>query len=440
MTNRLEDKVQRLVVNTDEQQNSQQQDILETTGQETQAKETIHIHYFPDAIVILKEEETQVVDSAPVVPQKISCKPAYAIGFLYLLLIVSTLAFQLYCMFNPPTATVTIIPQSQHVSLTGTLQLGRLISPITISQTAMIPTTGKGHQDAKSATGYITLYNGLFASQTIAQGTILTGLDGVEVITDQDTTIPAGNPPSYGQISVQAHTLLSGSRGNIPAYDINQRCCASAVLTKNMQPFTGGQNARNFSTVGSQDITRVSTSLKTIVAQSVNGAFQGQRQPDEKLFMLPCTPTVTSDHAIGQEAAQVHVTVSQTCSAVAYNSQDVVETATQLLAAQALRKPGADYSLIGQAHVHIIQATVPYASKVFLTFQAQGTWVYAVSPAAQQRIKQLIAGRTKAEALQIVASLPGVEQTSIRFTGFGNDTRVPKETNDIYFHSIVLSR
>ena len=439
MTNRIQDDVERLATNVEHEQQNERD--LKPGNTEASASEGIQDVY----VYIIRErdyegEEIPIVEGTIVLSRKTSLLPAYVFCSVSFLLILVTLAFQLYCIVNPPIAIVTITPQSQQVILTGTLQLGRLVSPITISQTAMTPTTGKGHQDAKAATGSITFYNGLFASQTIAQGTILTGSDGVQVITDQDAIIPAGNPPSYGYMSVSVHTLLSGSKENIPAYDINQRCCASAVLAKNIQPFIGGQNERNFPTVSAQDINKISTALKTIVAQSVDGALQSLRQPDERLFMLPCTPTVNSNHAVGAEAAQVSVTVSQACSAVAYNSQELTEKATLLLISQTTRKPGGGYSLVGQVDVGVIQANVSKSSTVFLSFQAQGTWVYAVSPTEQQQIKQVIAGRSKLEALQLLAALPGVDQASILLAGFGDDTRVPKDIRDIRFRIIVISR
>ena len=82
MTSSLEDEIQRIVANMDEQHNNQEQEPPETTDQAQKPDETIHIHYFPDAIVILKEDEhtAQVVDSIPVIPQKISFLPAYAIA------------------------------------------------------------------------------------------------------------------------------------------------------------------------------------------------------------------------------------------------------------------------------------------------------------------------------------------------------------------------
>jgi hypothetical protein len=105
---------------------------------------------------------------------------------------------------------VTIIPKSQTVTLTGSLQLGRVLQPLTISQSQTTPTTGKGHQDAKQAQGAITFYNGQFSSQTISQGTIFTGSSGVQIITDQEAVVPATNPPIFGQVTISAHAINPG--------------------------------------------------------------------------------------------------------------------------------------------------------------------------------------------------------------------------------------
>jgi hypothetical protein len=437
MTNTLEDEVRRIVASMDNEQSSQEQEQPEPTEQEPQPIDTIHIHYFPDAIVIVKEEENtaQVVDSTPVISQKVSFLPAYAICSCYLFLILSCIAFQVYLIFNPPIATITIIPKSQQVTLNGTLQLGRLLQPITISQTSTTATTGRGHQDAKAATGYITFYNGQFQSVIVAAGTILTGADGVQIVTDQEAVIPAGNPPSYGQITVSAHAINPGRKGNIPAYDINEACCAQSVLVKNIIPFTDGQDERNFQTVAKHDIASIATPLKATVMQSMRGALQGQVQPQEQLFILPCTPTVTSDHSIGAEAIQVKVTVSETCSAVAYNSQELEQKVTDLLTRQAITKIGTGYSLFGDVQVSVKEATATHTTTppVFLSFQAHGTWIYGLSYKAREHIKKLIAGKTKQSALHELLSLPGVERA---FISWGDDTKLPK--NSSYIHLILL--
>jgi hypothetical protein len=435
MTSSLEDEIQRIVASMEnEDQTSQEREPQETTEQEQQPEETIHIHYFPDAIVILKEDgdiaqQSDTIETTLVAPKKPPFFIAYAICSFYLFLILSCIAFQVYVLLNPPIATVTIIPKSQTVTLTGTLQLGRFLQPITISQSQTVPATGKGHQDRRSARGFITVYNGLFTSQSVQAGTILTGADGVQIIIDQDAVIPAANPPSLGYATVSAHALYPGLSGNIPSLDINQACCATAIKAVNTTSFTGGQDERNFQTVRTSDIASDASPLKTAVMQSMRGALQGQAQPPEQLYMLPCTPTVTSDHQPGEEAIQAHVTVSETCSAVAYDKDALQAQATALLSQQAVSKLGTWYSLVGEVHVTVKQATVtPHHTPVVFSFNALGTWVYAVKSVEQQRIKSLIAGKTKQEAEQLLASMPGIEQASIRW---GDDTKLPKHTESI---------
>src|SRR6266705_1597576 len=121
------------------------------TPLEGETGETIHIHYFPDAIVILREgeEDTQeenVIDSTvagttitegdteqtpepeqEAEPQrngKGRARLALLSVSLNSFLILSCLLLQVYLLLNPPTATVTLMPKSQTVTLPGTLQLG----------------------------------------------------------------------------------------------------------------------------------------------------------------------------------------------------------------------------------------------------------------------------------------------------------------------------
>jgi Baseplate J-like protein len=440
MTNSLEDEIQRLVTSMDTGQNAQDRELPQSEASAQVPGETIHIHYFPDAIVIFKEEEAaHVIDSAPVIPQNISFLPAYVICVFYLFLIFSCIAFQVYEIRNPPIATVTIIPKSQTVTMTGTLQLGRLLNSLTLSQSQTEPTTGKGHQVAKQANGVVTFYNGLFTGQTIAQGTILTGADGIQVITDREAVIPAANPPVFGQATVSAHATSPGTRGNIPAYEINQACCANAVLVKNTTAFTGGQNERDFSTVRQEDIHTVSTAEIPRLRQEMQSALQGQLLPFEQLQLFPCTPTVTSDHRIGQEAPTITVTVSEICSAAAYNTAELDRKATGLLSRLAVTKAGTAYSLFGNIQVRVTQAMTTHTPPplVFLSFHAQGTWIYALSGATQQQIKSMIAGKTKQEALQILASLPGVERTSI---SWGDESRLPKNTGYLHITLVIVER
>jgi hypothetical protein len=394
-----------------------------------------------------EEDQTQIVEStitltaqpAATTMQYDSCVSAYLFVCFSLFLILATLIFQLYCMFNPLIATVTIIPQSQQVTLSGMMQLGRVLPPLTISQSQTTLTTGHGHQDARAATGIVIFYNGLFTQQFVASGTVYTGQDGVAIVTTQDATIPPGSPGTgYGTATIAAQAVTPGTSGNIQAGDITITI-SNGLLVRNTQ-FHNGQDERTYPTVTQKDIHSISTVLKTTLANSITGALQAQLTSNEQLQLLPCTPTVTSDHQPGEEATQVKVTVSQTCSAIAYNSQELQTKATSYLATQAQHTAGAGYSLFGTVQVQVKQASVASTTPhlVFLSFKATSIWIYGISNPAQQQIKHLIAGKTTQEGLQLLAALPGVESAAIRFSGFGDDTKLPKQIKNIHMSLIVM--
>lgn len=392
-----------------------------------------------DSILTEKEPDTNI-PQAPTkqlpTPQPVT-SAMIGVLLLAMFLPIFCIALQFYFIANPYTVTVTLLAKSQQLSLTGTLQLGRVISPFTLSQSQTVPTTGKGHQDAKQATGFITFYNGLFSEQTVASGTILTGSDGVQIVTDADANIPAENgsiPPTLGQATVSAHAVTPGSAGNIPTGDINQPCCATAVRAVNTTSFSGGADERNFQTVAKSDITNVAAPLKGTVTQSMQTTLTGQLKSGETLTSPTCATSQTADHQAGEEATAVKVSVSETCSGIAYNSQELTDKVTQLLTSQAMKKFGIGYSLFDPPQVDIKAAEINHTATpllVFLSFTAQSTWIYGISTQEQQTIKTLIAGKTTAKALQLLAALPGIELVALQSSGFGDSSQIPKARSSI---------
>jgi hypothetical protein len=270
------------------------------------------------------------------------------------------------------------------------------------------------------------LYNGLISRQAIAAGTMLTGSDGVHIVTDQAAVIPAANPPLEGQVTIPAHALVAGQQGNIPAYDINTACCATSVVAKNTQSFTGGQAARDFLVTTRTDINAAVTSLLVTLSQSEDAALQAQLHQNEQLITPSCTPHVVSDHKPGEEAKQVTVTVSVTCSGIGYDAHTVYTHATQ-----AITQLGADYRLMGDIQVTLIRATLTPKRQglVMLTVQVIGTWVYQITPDMQQHLTKLIAGKTKQQAIATLLTVPGIAGVQISVKG-GNQT-LPQDPKDI---------
>ncbi len=402
-------------------------------------RETIHVYPVEGGGILFTrtpiEPEEEDLDTAPLTARQATSTGETGIvyfGLLVTLLCLFCIVSQFYLIVNPFTVTVTLLAKSEQLTLQGTLQLGRVLNPITISQSQTTQTTGHGHQDARAATGSITFYNGQPAQQFVPAGTMLTGNDSVQVVTDADANIPAGNPPAYGEVSVSAHASNSGSAGNIQALDINTT--VNAVFVKNLSAFSGGQDERDFQTVTKTDIANTASPLKATLAQSVQGALQGQLKPNEALVTPSCATTTTSDHQPGQEATTVKVTASETCSAIAYNSQELTDKVTQLLTSQAETKLGAGYSILENPHITVTSATA--SKQIMLSFSSVSTWIYALSSADQQHIKNIIAGKNTEKALQLLAALPGIEHVSMHFAGFGDATRIPKDL--AYIHLLIF--
>jgi len=288
-----------------------------------------------------------------------------------------------------------------------------------------VPATGIGHQDARQATGTVTFYNGQQNAQTVALGTVFTGSDGVNIATTESATIPAGNPNTgYGTVTVTAQALQAGSRGNIQAGDVNT-AIALAVFVKNSQ-FRNGQDARTFPIVTKEDIEHVVTQLTPRLVQSEQAAFTSQLQTGEQLFPPTCTSLVISSRQPGDEAAQVRITVSETCSAGAYNQQAVQEQGMQVLHAKA-GTLGKSYSLVGDIHTAML--TLQDAATIRVQFT--GTYLYQIN---QQELTTLIAGRPKQQAIMLLTKIPGIQQATI--AGIADNNQLPLDTTHI--HIILL--
>ena len=386
------------------------------------------------ALPTISDDECDLpdLDTAPRQPQPTPTAGSGIVPFalFVVLLCLFCIAVQVNFIVHPFSVTVSLEARSRHVALTGIVPLGRLLNPITISQSSTVQATGHGHQDAKRATGTITFYNGQFASVTIPASILITSASGIAISTDQEATIPAANPPLLGQVTVSAHAISSGKAGNIVAYDINQVCCAPSVKAVNTTAFSGGQDARDYPYVQKSDIQTAATQLQATVSQSITGAIQGQVTAHESFATPSCSTGTTSDHQVGQEASQVKVTVSDTCSAVAYNAQKLMDTVTQLLTTQAAMKLGNGYGLLEPPQITVTQATP--GKQVTLAFTSVSTWVYGISSDQQRCIKASIAGKNTQEALKVLRSLPGIGSASVAFSGFGDSSRIPKDTANIH--------
>lgn len=346
------------------------------------------------------------------------------------------------------SAIVTIVPVTRQITTTNTLTVltgqqaigaqqiaGSQLSSVTMSQEQTAPTTGKGHQDATQAHGIVTFYNAAPYQQIVTAGTLLTGADGIQIVTDQDATIPAAIMPTEGQATISAHALQSGPAGNIKASDIYGACCRVNVFVAN-GPFSGGQFARDYQTVTQQDIDNAASSLKTSLDKSVQAALKTQVADNQTLITpVSCQQSITPDHRSGTEATQVQVTVSETCQGTTYNTQAYQTLVAHFVTQVATQQLGEGYTQNGAIQSSIVQTHAKAHGVITLQVKSSASYSYQFTQEQQQALKNLIAGKTKAQATTALLQTPGVQSVSLSLS---HGDQLPTDPNRIHVTFLLM--
>ena len=366
--------------------------------------------------------------------------------FLYLLALV------LIAVFIAPVATlaatVTLVPETRTLSTrltvtalsTGTPDparqqvAARLLEVGSPLQSQSVPTTGTGHAPARMGEGTVTFYNAVPSAQTVAAGTILTGSDGVEIVTDAPAVIPAGNPPIEGEATVPAHATVIGPQGNIAPLDLNGLCCLAGVSVKNTMAFHEGQDAYDFPMVTQADIDQVAGPLVATLTAATQERLHAQVSPNERLTgQVQCQPAVTPDHPVGSNASQLTVSVQVTCHAETYDDEAVARLVTGTLMHNASTTLGSGYVLHGTISTTITAVGAPPHAKpgtLTLLVTGQGVWIYQIRTAEQARLSRLLAGLSRQAAIQVLQQQESghLAAVHIQISGlWASDTTLPAD-------------
>lgn len=342
----------------------------------------------PDQIFIRAVAE---IDTQPLLQKKARYTVAYFLqDALCLTMVCIGIAGIIWQCITYPHMLVVLFTKAHPASITTTLDVPtQTLAPITITRSATIATTGTGHQDARAATGHLTFYNGLSTGQTISAGTVLTSRDGEQIVTTQDALIPAADttttPPTDGYVTVSAHVVQAGSKGNIAAYDVSV-VFSPSITVKNLAAFQNGQDARTFRAVAQRDVQTVTKAVNDTLIQAFPPAFP--LQPGEAAQPTNCMAKATSNHQTGDEAQTVTLTMAKTCSAVAYNQRQLTHTAT---ATFTKTRPAATYHVVGSIQT-ILRRVSP------LTVTLSGKWAYTFSQDYQDFLAEYIQGESPSQA------------------------------------------
>ncbi|HTK11510.1 MAG TPA: hypothetical protein VL485_30340, partial [Ktedonobacteraceae bacterium] len=286
------------------------------------------------------------------------------------------------------------------------------------------------------AKGQLTFYNSAFVTQSIVAGTLITGADGVQVVTDAVAQIPADDPNSgiIGSIAVPAHTVNVGAKGNIVSLDINKTCCLSNPVTvKNLSAFTGGQDAQSYRFPTQDDVDQVSQSVQANLEQKARQQLQSQLASGEQLAASPtCQFQATPDHPVGahgMDVPRVTVAVASTCQAEAYASTRLQQQITLRLQARATEQLGPGYKQVDAPQIRIASQPASSVNALpALNIVASGIWMYTFGATQVHEMLLSIVSKNRAQASMLLKQARGVAEVTIK----GGGDPLPSEIGRIH--------
>jgi Baseplate J-like protein len=332
------------------------------------------------------------------------------------------------------SATATITPVNRDLKntyvITGVVGIpdasqrqiqARMLSYTTTSQAKTILVSGVGHIPATVARGSLTFFNALPYSQAIVAGTVFTDNNGVQVVNDTSAIIPAARPPTEGSLTIPAHSITIGAKGNIPALAFNDvPCCIAGITVQNQAAFSGGQDQRDFTFVQQSDIDGVVNAEKASLIQHAESALHAEFFQNEQLINPDtCTSDTSSDHVAGDKATSVTVALTVTCTGEVFDGQAAQSMAANLLTSQAVVDPGAGYALVGRIVTTFNQIELKGVRNgtIILHVSAEGIWAYQFSDSSKKMLAELVAGKNSTDAQSLLMHQVGIAKADIKVSG-----------------------
>jgi hypothetical protein len=341
-------------------------------------------------------------------------------------------------------ATITITPQSSDLkdtftiaAVTGTPDAtkqvqARQVTATTQTYTQTVNATGQGTTSGKHAVGTVKVSNSdptnpvnFSAGTSFPNNGGCSNYSSIVLVLDARVSLPAGNNTT----TVQAHVQQAGTAGNFPAkvtcntplsvaafnwgngVDCGGHFCVLIFATSD---FTGGTDPQTYTAVAQSDIDNAANNLINQNQPNAQQVVQGQLGSGEQLVSTPqCSPKVSADHNAGDQASTVTVSVSFVCIGEAYDQSGSVTLAKTLLTNEAQSKFGAAYVLVGQIKTDQPSAAPDAQGNVTVTVNAEGVFAYQFSDTQKAQLASLVAGKTKADATQLVSTQTGVAQATI---------------------------
>jgi VCBS repeat-containing protein len=348
------------------------------------------------------------------------------------------------------SAIMTITPSSTNLNQTFTIFAvtgtpdaaknqvhgARILSTTTGTYTETANATGQGTIPGTHASGTVLVDNwDPSASLTLDAGSVYSNTYSsinIHMVLDATVTVPPA--PYSGGVSqrpTQGHILEVGTIGNNEFNNNFHHTLNYDVF--NNPPFSNGRDPQTYTAVQQSDIDGAASALESANAPNAKHLLQSQMRAGEQFIGSPsCSPNVTANHAAGDNATTVTVTVSFTCIGEVYDVSKAVAMAEKLLTSQAANSPGSGYMLVGSITTSVGNVMLADAKSgtISIAVNARGTWMFQFSNAREVALKQLVAGKSKSAATTLLTTQPGIARVVIQLSG-RNASILPADASQI---------
>jgi hypothetical protein len=331
-----------------------------------------------------------------------------SIGIVYSTFHTSTVtitpkSFELLNTFDISAVAGAPDPHRQEIAL-------RSLSATSVKESKTVPATETPIPGTR-ATGSLTFLT-TNATGVTFNSVVLRGASGVPITFNGPVTVP----PNPGFLTVTGYAVNVGSAGNIGALDISGSCCVAGITVKN-GAFSGGRDPIQGMVVQQKDIDGATNALTTALTPQTQAALQKQVRASEQVLALSLQcqkSTYTTNHAAGDPASSVTVTVAITCQKKVYDQQAALTMAQNLLKAEVAKDTLVHYALMGNVTAEITYVTENAISgTVVISVRSEGEWVYQFNRAVLQDFANHIASMSKQRAWRYLLSQPGVKAVTI---------------------------
>lgn len=346
-----------------------------------------------------------------------------------LVIIASLIALAAFAFgFVMPSATLTVTPRVTPIETSLTYGLDTpgatwdvRIAPSDISTTvtfsASSPATGERFEPDATATGAVLLTNATTVDVIVPTETVLTTIDGVDVVTTEEIVVPAADPfgsLTFGSAEIAVRASAPGPSGNLGAETIYGQLDNGLFFT-NREPLTGGTN-RRIVVVSQADIDALQQQARDDLQAQAAVALPAALQPGQRLVAgseRRGSIQLSFDRQVGEDATEVRIDASMSVSGQAFNPEEWHQQARKDVESRMQALVGKGQLLIDGSVAVADPAEVPGAGGTAYIVGASARVRSAIDMERLDATRVELRGQSADDAVARIQQIEGVQAVSV---------------------------